>query len=473
MAKYLYGASVHGIQEFIFATNKLQEIIGASEIVKNIEKEFEKLTKDLDVEILMKAAGNIKAVFKSYEACQKVVIDFEKIVMSQAYGITISQAVIKFETPQYTQEDMNRLIENLKIQRNKPSIALDLHISILDQNPKTAKPTHTFVTTPDHTKEPIDIASKQKRDAHAYWFNKKRKEDENFQGLKEIAALANGKNKIAVIHVDGNGLGQLIPTLKMPLNEFSQKLDSATKNAYKKAKQNKMKIKEIILGGDDLTVICDANIALEFTKNFLQHFEEETKSLEEGLTACAGIAFCNEKYPFHYAVDLAEALCSEAKKHAKTINQTKAPSCLMFHNIQSSNYQSWEKFIADELTIQNDEETIRLDFGPYYLSESSQPLIKDFQNTTEAYRNENSPISRLRNWLSELHKSKQFAENLLQRINDITAQNAKWNCDIMNKNLKFFSCELSNDKLIIEKDACKKTPIYDILQIHSVTEVKS
>jgi hypothetical protein len=469
MAKYLYGASVQGIQEFIFATNKLQEIVGASEIVKGIDKSFEEITKGLHVNILVKAAGNMKAVFDNYDDCQKVILDFEKRIQQGAYGITISQAVIELEGEEYSQQEMNALIERLKVQRNKPSIPLDMYISILGQNPKTARPIHLY----NKDEEPLDIASKQKRDAHTVWFNEKRKIDDKFRELKEISALSNGKNKIAVIHVDGNGLGQLIPKLKMPLSEFSTKLDDATKKAYKDAFQEGMKIREVILGGDDLTVICDANIALEFTKNFLQNFEDETKTfIEGGLTACAGIAFCNDKYPFHYAVDLAEALCSASKKHAKKINPDLAPSCLMFHNIQSSNYQSWKKFVQDELTIQNDQEIVRLDFGPYYLSNSSQPLIKDFVNTVEAYRCEGSPISRLRNWLSELGKSKVYAQNLLQRINDVTAQGGKWNCKIMDKNLKYFSKELSNEKLIIFKDKYLKTPIYDIHQIHSVTEAK-
>jgi hypothetical protein len=31
MDKYLYGAGIQGIQDFIFVTNKLKEIVGASE----------------------------------------------------------------------------------------------------------------------------------------------------------------------------------------------------------------------------------------------------------------------------------------------------------------------------------------------------------------------------------------------------------------------------------------------------------
>lgn len=34
--RYLYGASVQGIQSFIFATNRLREIVGASDLVEEI-----------------------------------------------------------------------------------------------------------------------------------------------------------------------------------------------------------------------------------------------------------------------------------------------------------------------------------------------------------------------------------------------------------------------------------------------------
>ena len=36
MSKYLYGAAVQGIQDFIFKTNKLKEIVGASELVEQV-----------------------------------------------------------------------------------------------------------------------------------------------------------------------------------------------------------------------------------------------------------------------------------------------------------------------------------------------------------------------------------------------------------------------------------------------------
>lgn len=471
MRRYLYGASVQGIQEFIFATNKLQEIVGASEIVKNIEEMFRDEINGMEVEVLVNAAGNIKAIFDDYESCQKVVMNFEKKVMQKAYGITISQSVKKLDSKLYTDDEMQALIEALKIQRNKPSIPLDMSINLMTLNPKTAKPVHSY-----RDDEVLDVATSQKRDTYTKWFNEKRKEGAKFKEFKEISTLSNSKNKVAVIHADGNGLGQLIPKLpelNLPLSEFSQKLDEATKKAFEDAKSEGMRIREVILGGDDMTVICDADDALEFTKNFLQHFESETEEkLGFKLTACAGIAYCNKKYPFHYAVSLAEELCSATKKHAKKIDEALAPSSLMFHNIQSANFQSWDRFIEDELTIQNDKQTIRCDFGPYYLDQANQPKIDKLQISVESYRCEGSPISRLRNWMGELHKSSEYAKNMLNRINEVTLQSGKWNCRIMDKNLENLYRGLLDNTLILQKDGMDKTPIYDILQILSATNVK-
>ncbi|MEA3228350.1 MAG: hypothetical protein U9P38_04670, partial [Campylobacterota bacterium] len=400
MGRYLYGASVQGIQDFIFKTNKLQEIVGASEIVKGIASDFRDISHLKDENILLNAAGNIKAIFDDEKALREFLLIFSKFIQQKAYGITLSQAVVEMKEMFATQEKaIEELEKKLKIQRNKPSIPLDMSINLMKLNPKTARPAIA---------KDEDRATFQKLKIY-----KNIEKDERYKELKD---LSNGKGKIAVIHIDGNGLGKLIPKLKevcgLELNEFSLKLNEATEEAFKFAKEGK-EVRDIILGGDDVTVICNANDALSFTQSFLKDFEENTKNIG-ALTACAGIAYCNEKYPFHYAVDLAEALCGVAKNHSSRVQ-----SCLMFHNIQGSHYQNWDKFVEDELTITNDKCSIRCDFGAYYLHKEDEANIQDFIHTIEAYRCDNSPISRLREWLSELYKSDTNAKNLLKRINTI------------------------------------------------------
>ena len=509
MAKYLYGASIQSIQEYIYATNKLQEIIGASEIIDSLGQKFndkqeskgaifgvfdELRANGLVEQILLNAAGNFRAIVDGEENLKKIVRDLPKKIMQNAYGITISQAVAPYNGNDY-ETASKELEQKLKTQRNRPSIPLDMSINFMALAPKTARSIAKF-----DDDDALDISSVQKREAHGRWFKK----HPGAKELKEFSQISNKKNKLAVIHADGNGLGVLVKNLTDEVKNtgkldvianFSKALDNATKDAYENAiakteevfgKEN-LKIKALILSGDDMTAVCYADIALEFTKNFIEKFEKETdkkkSDIKEKLTMCAGIAYCNEKFPFHYAVALAEELCGAAKKHSKDhyVNDAEkdiAPSCLMFHNVQSSNFQSWDKFIKDELTIGGEKEgraadgknasEIRCDFGPYYLGDTnkskSEPKVENFINLAEMYRSENSPKGKLREWIKELGINDRLAKVMLDRINEMLENRSKFD-----ETLKALCGGLSCGNLILEKDGTQKTPIYDVLQFLSVT----
>lgn len=502
MAKYLYGASIQGIQDYIFATNDLQEIIGASEIIDSLGRNLKDKKKDdgeifgvfnelkqkgLVEQILLNAAGNFRAIVNGEENLKKIVYDLPKKIMKNAYGITVSQATAPYNDDYETASKI--LEQRLKTQRNRPSMPLDMGINFMSLTPKTARATYKIEKKNDK-KTPLDISSFQKRKAHNSWFEKRRKDDANFAEMKKFSEISNKKHKLAIIHADGNGLGILVKNLVKVVKKsndtgaiarFSEALDKATKDAFINAKKktkaalgkDSLHIKELILSGDDMTAVCDADIALEFTKNFIEEFESQTDNkkddIEQKLTMCAGIAYCNEKFPFHYAVGLAEELCTAAKKHSKNKyvrDQEKdiAPSCLMLHNIQSSNFQSWDKFIKDELTIKD----IRCDFGPYYLGNTEvskdEPKVENFINLVKIYRDENSPKGKLREWIKELGINDKLAQSMLDRINEMLENKGEFD-----KALGGLYANLSCANLILEKDGAKKTPIYDVLQILSVT----
>ena len=82
---YLYGASIQGIQSFIFQTNRLKEIVGASELIEQIcTTELTKFCKNnlgivlSNDDFIIRAAGNIKYLFTSDKDCEKVVKFFPK-----------------------------------------------------------------------------------------------------------------------------------------------------------------------------------------------------------------------------------------------------------------------------------------------------------------------------------------------------------------------------------------------------------
>lgn len=461
MGKYLYGASVQGIQEYIFTTNELKSIVGASNIVKNINEYFKK---HYEKYIIVNAAGNVKLIFDSKDEFEDMVKNFIKETRQEAYGLKISQAVVAFEKGEL-KEAFQELEKKLAVQKNRVDLPLDISINILKNAKKTAKPA---------VESDKDKATLQKEDANPDRANMPK----------------NSKNKTAVIHADGNGLGAKIAAMTDSLKtdkevikaykNFSMQLETATLNAFESAKQDIKNIREIILGGDDITVVCDANDALDFTEKFLSAFEKETQRLfqNEGLTACAGIAFANHKYPFHYAVNLAESLCNYAKTHSKEIMQHKklslAPSSLMFHNIQSSNFERFEDYVENELTLKNDSQTIHLNYGPYFVNkQDNYATITAFRHLCGALMLSGSPMSRYREWLTILSQNATQAKERMKRINSmLDLKNDVYRKDIFVKCLKQFSEDIKVDEMIVSRGAEKYTPIHDIDTYLSVIDDK-
>ncbi|MBO3724284.1 hypothetical protein J5X07_04465 [Actinomyces bowdenii] len=104
----------------------------------------------------------------------------------------------------------------------------------------------------------------------------------------------------------------------------------------------------VLVGGDDVTIITDAQYGFLFTAAFLHEFETTTaadpllRDLDpdrpgQGMCAAAGIAVIKRAYPFHSAYRLAEELCSSAKRLSRH------ESTLDFHVLHDSSFDSLEE----------------------------------------------------------------------------------------------------------------------------------
>lgn len=515
--KYLYGASVQGIQGFIFQTQALREIAGGSELVEQIcttkfaeaiGKDYQQLEQDQNA--IITAAGNIKYVFDNKEKCASVVMSFPKIIMEMAPGITLSQAVVEIEDF-VEQKDIDLLEERLKAQRNMPFNPISFGTMGIMKSRKTGLPVVEKIK-----EEYIDQSQQQKRKSAKdtrigkLFFGKSFDIEKMPFDLHDITQ-SKGKNYswLAIVHADGNNMGQLIQKMAaelsvqgktknyaLTLRKFSLLIDKATKDsaaeAYKHATKQakseseslkKFPFRPVIIGGDDLTVICRADLAVPFTTSFLELFAKKSKeylqelnlsSVKGGITACAGIAFIKESYPFHYGYQLAEILCSHAKKEAKTqfIEEVLTPSCLMFHKVLDSYVEDFKDITERELTIdysratraKNDilnevpevEEILRFDYGPYYLDQ--QPSIETFSKNVLILGSEEgkSIKSSFREWLTLLQNNKAMAHQKLNRMISVGQKGVFRKIGIENANQAIH--------------ANHKTPVYDWLTMVSINE---
>jgi len=546
MTKYLYGAAVQGIQAFIFQTNKLKEIIGASELVEQIctsefakqlgknpggkDNEFLKKALEDDSNCIIAAAGNIKYIFESDTECKKMVREFPKRIMNFAPGITISQAVVKLEDGELKKDSISKLEQKLKIQRNKPSNPIGRGLMAIERSRRTGLPGYESVNDKNKDKKIVlDKATYKKIKVAEEHGNSQLcdklipdeygvKKENLGLNVDEISGV-NDKSFVAVIHADGNSLGSFIQQLGNDalssderikcFKNLSIALDRATitssKNAFQKVfadyvgeklERGSIPIRPIIIGGDDLTVICEASKAVEFTKVFLQEFETQTeiqfkkrmstfiegKSISK-LTACAGIAFVKNSFPFHYAVNLAEALCKEAKNASKGLqkdnpkadkdNDVKyvVPS-LAFHKLEGSHYDDFDDIKERVLMIGK----LSMYYGPYrvnlesynalpdelvndknYSFVSNISLLTDLEKACELAKKDNAPISQMRQWLSKGYENEESASEMMKRTISVLKKRGRDEF-VTGFNLEALSKIKTNEK----------TMVYDILSLTSI-----
>ncbi|MBL8149235.1 MAG: hypothetical protein JNN15_04835, partial [Blastocatellia bacterium] len=231
---------------------------------------------------------------------------------------------------------------------------------------------------------------------------------------------------LSVIHADGNGLGHIFINFKQysrsekgrdyldKYRRFSLALDICTENAFKVAISNlsekcetvvrrgrrlyeTVPVIPLVLGGDDLTVLCDGKYALHFTADFLTAFEEETQKSHQNriiaeitnkafgvsrLSSCAGIAIVKPHFPFHSAYELAESLLQSAKlvktKVVNKVNNKEIPtpcSALDFHVLYDSSNAELKR-IRKQLTVKN----ARLVARPYVVTSGLELVTQESKN---------------------------------------------------------------------------------------------
>lgn len=359
---------VRGIQSYIFRTNRVQEIMGASRIVENIMiRGLKKICEDnqfssneyivdwntedveflsnesIKMQVMYIGGGNAYVLFRSGEICQTINRALARFVFENTYSLQLAVAVVE-KTEDYGYDYNQVKLEMRRVKSEMP-----------DGRPVGAFP---FMKVDAMTGFPIVKES-----------------DDEFRSTESVLkikayvkSVQEGEEKIldnltekedsilAVVHIDGNSMGLRIGQIMRSIPDdkkkdysavtrvvrgISQSIDTSFKESFKSMcdyiDQSLPKLKlykgdtpyrKIICAGDDITFICNAKVVLEavkfflldISKKYLSYYDEtEAKvSIKEPFSACAGIAIIHSHFPFSDAYQVAEACCDSAKKVAKS-----------------------------------------------------------------------------------------------------------------------------------------------------------
>lgn len=156
---------------------------------------------------------------------------------------------------------------------------------------------------------------------------------------------------LGVVHADGNGIGALVSTEmdQATYQDFCLALDKCTQQALRDAAfviknlrdaefrgraDEALTLLPLVASGDDMTALVDGHLALPFAAAYLRAFEQhawEHKRLRDvaqrsyagagRITASAGVAIVKPHFPFRHAYALAEQATGSAKRLAKKLSQ--------------------------------------------------------------------------------------------------------------------------------------------------------
>ncbi|MEO3807199.1 hypothetical protein [Nonomuraea sp. B1E8] len=397
-----------GTQRFIFESTKRRENVGASHLVTRIEEAWlddalpglgaDRATRIRTgpLEVVTANAGGITALVRDPDLGRSLVTAITSRALRDAPGLDVCGVV----GPPFDWNGADVLAEALHHARAKLPHARLAHpgpqsrfpgLPIAARCTSSGLPAQSIMSpAPGEAPQPRSAASLAKLRAFEPALGRladkmgplRGQTDRTRPGLHGVVEhLGERADWVAVVHVDGNGLGRVfqnLPTVMKHqgkstaeeyadgLRDLSQGVDDCVEKAFRRTVaeleangdalvDGHLPLLPLVLGGDDLTVVCDGTVALAFAERYLTLFKEHTqedervggllrKAGEPALGACAGVAIVKRQYPFRSAVALAEELTQEAKSVKIKLGTDRC--ALSFHVLYESAFADLERLRA-------------------------------------------------------------------------------------------------------------------------------
>jgi len=432
------------IQPYIFGSNRLRENVGASHLVaqatttwakdavrrvaprNNMKSDgtldgtkcIENPADNLDAEVLYAGGGNFVVLFQTLEGAKAFTRELSRRALTDAPNLQLVITQKSFDWSESLSDKVQATFKRLAEEKRARTLSaplLGLGVTAMCQS--TGLPAVGFAPA---------MGDDAARLASAEILAKLRvvQTSEAGQRLRELLPPPDGydypsqldhlggtkgeHNFIAVVHADGDGVGQRIMEIgeqyRSPyqnreyinaLRAFSEQVDTAAQQALRDVLDKLLTrirndggsrivhknalgkiiaeiqlksagsgewflpFRPIVFGGDDVTFVCDGRLGLSLAIEYIQRLEHHAQDLPDGkgkLTACAGIAIVKAHYPFARAYALADELRKLAKNYRREIRELHKDwngSCLDWHFALSGLSGGIEEIRGREYTVSN------------------------------------------------------------------------------------------------------------------------
>ncbi len=412
--KYLVRIETPSVKKYVFATNQLKEIRGASALLEKLnQEECEKLAKKCNGLIFYLGGGSGLICFENQEQAKIFKAQLEKLYFERT-GMSLVQ-VVGIDYDDNEEIGVQREWLNNKLGNTPP---LQPYEQLLSTVKVVCNSCHRYPALDVRSyegeekkricgicKKKIDVM-REKSDLYytqgfTAYISKKKKQIVSWeppQSFLEIGnACRNRNGYIGLIYADGNQMGRVLDLIDSEkrgtnnlaeiadaYNHFSKLLNQTLQNAVYEALyvtlseefifERKSQVTSEILfqGGDDLLFACPADQALSIGIEIAKNFENNPEMRQHGMSLSLGILIAQSHLPIHTMLHQAEQLLKSAKKRSfwleKNANELKG--AIDFAVVTASTARELEYVRKEEWELDTDQDTqTKLTARPYSIEE--------------------------------------------------------------------------------------------------------
>ncbi|NJO81846.1 MAG: hypothetical protein HC828_03075 [Blastochloris sp.] len=229
-----------------------------------------------------------------------------------------------------------------------------------------------YAVDKDEEDNPISLVAQYKRETA-------KRTEGGPEDFDQIAAASIPSNYFALVVADGDGLGQALnscetlPQLRNAAGDIYKALDSVIQQAVQEARLSPNQYDVLLLGGDDLVVALPAHHAIDFALRVAEGFTQQAPRLsDQPLTLSTAIVWAHPKFPFGIWHNVAESALKFAKQERARRLQQDSDNCgplINFLVISSPNHLDFGRYYQEILvTKETDKQHIIRTMRPYTIA---------------------------------------------------------------------------------------------------------
>ncbi len=389
---------IRGKQDYIYKSNKMKEIIGASYIIRDCfndhlypaakecsqkglfhyqsernadfcRKRFEQhLSEGYIGEVVYDGGGNFFVLYQDAKSYREVNQRFYKRVLEGTYSLRVLTSYIEGVDFDHYADDQSKLYACHRKREQRETL-----MSPVNALPVVQVDYRSFLPLADQhevaagQKQKVSYESKRKYEKYECVMaaNSKDRVVEGERILDKLVTKKGEESLLAVIYIDGNNMGAQVERCleetdscyeasikalrsfsegiqKHYIDDRIQEVDRLLKERSKHGRRF------IVYAGDEITFICNARDAYDVATEYLRKLSE-SGGQDALRSSCAGIAVFHSHVPFADAYRIAEECCESGKKLMKE-EQISHASLLDYHYCQGAIGTSLEDIRCQEET---------------------------------------------------------------------------------------------------------------------------